>query len=95
VRDDAREALRAAAVAADAVYDTLAAVARDARRRTDTPEGTTMPPVLDAAFLVPVERRARFRSAARRLASGTSEAGTELTLSGPWPAYNFVQGEAG
>ncbi|MEO8076214.1 MAG: GvpL/GvpF family gas vesicle protein [Acidobacteriota bacterium] len=94
-RDDARDAVRAAAVAADTVFETLTAVARDARRRTDAPEGTTSPPVLDAAFLVPIAGRARFRSAARRLAAGSTGAGTELTLTGPWPAYNFVHGEVG
>jgi hypothetical protein len=33
----------------------------------------------------------RFKAAARRLATDSAEAGTEITLSGPWPAYNFVE----
>jgi hypothetical protein len=82
------------AAAADTVFDTLAAVARDARRRADVPDGAASPPVLDAAFLVPVAERARFRSAARRLAAGSAKAGAEMTLTGPWPAYNFVHPSA-
>jgi hypothetical protein len=93
VRDENHDAVRALAGAADSVFETLAAVARDARRRGGTAEGSTTPPVLDAAFLVPVARRTQFRSAARRLAAGVGPAGGELTLTGPWPAYNFVQAE--
>jgi hypothetical protein len=40
---------------------------------------------------VPATRRARFRSLARRLAAGSAKAGAQMTLTGPWPAYNFVQ----
>ena len=74
-RDVAREAALAAAVAADRAFTTLAAIARDARRRDDVPEGAAAPPVLDAAFLVPANRRARFKAAARRLAADSAEAG--------------------
>jgi hypothetical protein len=93
-RDVAREAVQAAATLADGAFQTLAAVARDARRRDDVPDGAAAPPLLDAAFLVPAGRRVRFRSAARRLAAGSAQAGAVLTLTGPWPAYNFVQTEA-
>jgi hypothetical protein len=89
-RDAAREQARASAESANTAYATLAAIARDARRRDDAPEGAA-PPLLDAAFLVPAERRTRFKSAARRLAAAGSDAGTEVTVTGPWPAYNFVQ----
>jgi hypothetical protein len=90
-RDIARGAALRAGVAADRAFTTLAAIARDARRREDVPEGAAAPPVLDAAFLVPAARRVRFKAAARRLATDSAEAGTEITLSGPWPAYNFVE----
>ena len=91
-RDLARGAALTAAVAADRVFTALAAIARDARRRDDAPpEGAAAPPVLDAAFLVPANRRVRFKAAARRLATDSAEAGAEITLSGPWPAYNFVE----
>jgi hypothetical protein len=90
-RDAKIESVRAALDAAHAVYDRLSALARDARRRDDAPDAATMPPLLDAAFLVPTGRRARFKSAARRAAAGCAQSGAAMTLSGPWPAYNFVQ----
>jgi hypothetical protein len=90
-RDDAREAVRTAGALAGGAFEALAAVARDARRRDDAPEGAAAPPLLDAAFLVPATRRARFRSLARRLAAGSAKAGAQMTLTGPWPPYNFVQ----
>jgi hypothetical protein len=90
-RDVAREVIRAAAASADAAFTTLSAIARDARRRDDAPEGAGAPPLLDAAFLVPAARRTRFKAAARKLAGAAATAGTEITVTGPWPAYNFVQ----
>jgi hypothetical protein len=89
-RDAARERVRAATESADAAYTTLSAIARAARRRDDAPEGAA-PPLLDAAFLVPAGRRTRFKAAARKLAAAGATAGTEITVTGPWPAYNFVQ----
>jgi hypothetical protein len=89
-RDTAVEAGVATAAAADRAFKALAAIARDAARRDDAPEGAA-PPLLDAAFLVPSSRRVRFKAAARRLASETVKAGAEITITGPWPAYNFVQ----
>jgi hypothetical protein len=90
-RDTALEAGVATAAAADRAFKALAAIARDAARRDDAPEGAAAPPLLDAAFLVPSSRRVRFKAAARRLASETVKAGAEITITGPWPAYNFVQ----
>jgi hypothetical protein len=90
-RDTAREAAAALAAAADRAFSTLAAIAKDARRRDDAPAGVA-PPLLDAAFLVPAARRARFKAAVRRLDASSRNAGADLTLTGPWPAYNFVHG---
>ena len=92
-RDSTRDAVRAAAESALAAYEALAAIARDVRRRHDVPDGAAAPPLLDAAFLVPAPRRSQFKSTAKRLAAGGVAAGMDLTLSGPWPAYNFVQPE--
>ena len=91
VRDDARDAVRQISEAVESAYDLLAPLSRDSRRRTDFPESAAAPPLLDAAFLVPATRKARFRAAAKRAASACRSAGVELTISGPWPAYNFVQ----
>jgi hypothetical protein len=95
-RDDARDSVVKAAEAADSVFRTLARFARSERRR-EPPENATTPPLLDAAFLVKNDRRSRFRAAAARLAASCRKAGAVLTLTGPWPAYNFVgvDGEPG
>jgi hypothetical protein len=91
-RDRSREAAVAAAHAADAAFAKLSAAARAARRREREPEGTT-PPLLDAAFLVPAAKRAAFQAAARVQARACRAAGAVMTLTGPWPAYNFVSAE--
>jgi hypothetical protein len=92
VRDDAHTAVEKATTAAVAAYDRLLPLAKDARRRDDSPSGAT-PPLLEAAFLVKARGRAKFRAAARQAARLCDRAGAEMTLTGPWPAYNFV-GEA-
>ena len=75
--------------AADETLRALGRLARETRRREPL-EAATTPPVLDAAFLVPLLRRARFKSAATRAASMCVDAGAELVLTGPWPAYHFI-----
>ena len=89
-RDDARAELLAAARAAEAAFASLDRLARASRRRPP-PEAATTPPLIDAAFLVRSDRKARFKSAARRSAIACRRAGADLTLTGPWPAYNFVE----
>jgi hypothetical protein len=91
VRDQTYEAARLAAEAAEDAFAALALVAREARRRDDVPSAAKTPPLLDAAFLVPARSRARFHGTAKKLAETCSSAGAEMTLSGPWPAYNFIQ----
>lgn len=90
-RDEKIESARAAAEAADAAYEALSTEARDSRRRDDVPDSATTPPLLDAAFLVPAARKTRFTSAARRAVKGCAKAGAYMTVSGPWPAYNFIE----
>jgi hypothetical protein len=90
-RDAARDYLLAAAESAETAFTALGAIARDARRRDDSNQAGVVPPLLDAAFLVPEARRTVFKAAAKRLAARSQAAGVELTLSGPWPAYNFVK----
>ena len=92
-RDAAQRTIGTAAEQAEVAYTTLAAMAREARRRQDTPAGATSPPLLDAAFLVPTAARSRFKAAVKKLAAASS-AGTQITLTGPWPSYNFIQPES-
>lgn len=89
-RDNALHEAGASAEAAELAYTTLSTIARDARRR-EAPEGATTPPLLDAAFLVPADRRRRFKAAVRKLSNSSAE--TIVTLTGPWPSYNFIDSE--
>lgn len=89
-RDEAREGLLKAATAAERVFTTLSRLARASQRR-EAPENATTPPLVEAAFLVPSAKRARFRAAVGKSASACRKAGVDLVLTGPWPAYNFVQ----
>jgi hypothetical protein len=91
---DATTVARAAAIAAaDEAFARLGRHAREARRRERRQEPGTNPPVLEAAFLVNSTARARFRAAARRQAAACAAVGAEMTVTGPWPAYNFVASE--
>ena len=89
-RDDVRERAIRAADAAEAVVVTLSRLARAAVLR-EPPENAAAPPLVDAAFLVASANTARFRAAAGKSARACRDAGADLTLTGPWPAYNFVQ----
>jgi hypothetical protein len=92
-RDLARQSIGAAAAAGEEAFISLSAIARDARRRREEPEGAAAPPLLDAAFLVPVDRRRRFKAAVKSLADASDDA-TLVTLTGPWPSYNFIDSES-
>ena len=89
-RDEARSQLQHASDAAEDTFERLAKLARDAHRREAPPDATT-PPLVDAAFLVCGAREARFKTAVKRAAKTCRDAGAALVLTGPWPAYNFVQ----
>ena len=75
-----------------ALYDRLAARARDARRRTASElpmEGG--PLLLDAAFLVARRRADAFQALTAREAKSLARHGYGVTVTGPWPPYTFVQ----
>jgi hypothetical protein len=91
-RDVARAVVREGRAAVEEVFGSLAGLADATRRRPPAElDGTRL--VLDAALLVPSRRLGRFRTALRRGATGLAARGYRLSLTGPWPAYNFV-GEA-
>lgn len=89
-RDEVRKRAIRAADAADAVVATLSRLARASVLR-EPPDNAAAPPLVDAAFLVPAAKTARFRAAAGKSAKACRAAGADLVLTGPWPAYNFVQ----
>ena len=87
-----REALVRGREDVEEAFESLAGICDDARRRPpDAVEGAARL-VLDAAFLVTPARLARFKKVARATAARLARHGYELTLSGPWPPYNFVAG---
>lgn len=88
-RDDARRAAAQAAEAADRAFESLSSVAREGRRRSEDAAGVTAP-LLDAAFLVATRRRTKFHGLAKRLAREVGGRGARMTVTGPWPVYNFI-----
>jgi len=88
-RDVARDVVREGRAAVEEAYEALANVADATRRRpAGELDGTRV--VLDAALLVPPGRLPSFKRLARRAASGLAAHGYRLSVTGPWPAYNFV-----
>lgn len=75
----------------DTAYTELAAASSEAVRREPaaSPEsGGRL--LLDAAFLVRQERGAEFESVVERCASRLASRACDVTLTGPWPPYNFI-----
>lgn len=86
-----RVQLKAARTEADRFYRSMAREASQARRRTETEQaapGSRL--LLDAAYLVPVQRSRGFRAALRRKAKALKPSGLAVSLTGPWPPYNFI-----
>jgi Gas vesicle synthesis protein GvpL/GvpF len=88
-RDVARDLQRRGRAAVEAAFESLASLADGTRRRPgDELAGTRV--ALDASLLVEIRRRPAFRRAVQRAARALAGVGYRLTLTGPWPAYNFV-----
>ncbi|HKI05681.1 MAG TPA: GvpL/GvpF family gas vesicle protein [Thermoanaerobaculia bacterium] len=76
----------------DEVFAELAEGARDTvRREAVTPPEAGGRLLLDAAFLVPTVRGAEFEARVERCAARLATRGCEVTLTGPWPPYHFVE----
>jgi len=92
VLDVSRRRLAAARIAATRVYKAIDRQAVASQRRTTLERaapGSRL--LLDAAFLVPVAKSGAFRTAIREQARALRGTGIETSLTGPWPAYNFIQ----
>ena len=86
-----RVQLTAAKAEANRIYRALSREATDARRHTSLERaapGSRL--LLDAAFLVPVKRATAFRAALRKQARALGPSGVVVSLTGPWPPYNFI-----
>jgi hypothetical protein len=89
--DWARTRLKKGRSEANRMYRAVSREATAARRRTATERaapGSRL--LLDAAFLVPARRATAFRAAVGRHARALKGAGLTVSLTGPWPAYNFI-----
>ena len=62
----------------------------EARRRPPPPGEVGKRVLLDAAFLLRRGKTKAFQAAVRAKAKKLAAHGYQLTLTGPWPPYNFV-----
>jgi hypothetical protein len=86
-----RAALASARGEANRLYRTMSREATRARRRTETEEASSGSRLLlDAVFLVPSRRIAAFRSALRTHTRTLGATGVVVSVTGPWPPYNFL-----
>jgi hypothetical protein len=91
LRDVNRARLMEARAEATRVFRQLSEHATDAVRRTSTEQaapGSRL--LLDAAYLVPAGEAAAFKGALRKRARDLQASGLAVSLTGPWPAYNFI-----
>ena len=80
-----------ARTAAEQLYDVLGREAAACRRNTRTEEAAPHSRVLlDAAFLVRTDKADAFRERLERQERSLAQSGIAASLTGPWPAYNFV-----
>ena len=89
--DLARARLKDAKLVADRLFAALSKAAAAARRRTATEQaapGSRL--LLDAAFLVDSSRAKSFRAAVNRTVREKDLTGIVVSLTGPWPPYNFI-----
>jgi Gas vesicle synthesis protein GvpL/GvpF len=89
-QDGARTLVSRVRSEVDEAYADLAGHA-DAARRREPEAATGARLLLDAAFLVRHGAEAPFEQAVRRWANRLAASSCEVTLTGPWPPYNFIQ----
>ncbi len=86
-----RVQFKAARAEADRLFRAMSREVSAAHRRTETEKaapGSRL--LLDAAFLGPARQGGAFRAALRRKAKELKAAGLDMSLTGPWPPYNFI-----
>jgi hypothetical protein len=89
-QDAARELLHNARERAARLFAELSAKADEARQRPPPAGEIGQRVLLDAAFLLRRAKVKPFQSAVRGQAKKLAPLGYQLTLTGPWPPYNFV-----
>ena len=92
VLDVSRKRLAEARTAANRIYKAIDRQAAASQRRTSLERGAPGSRLLlDAAFLVPVAKSGAFKTAVREQTRALRATGIETSVTGPWPAYNFIQ----
>ena len=92
ILDVNRTGVAAARKAADRAYKDIGRQALGSHRRTSLERaapGSRL--LLDAAFLVATSKSGAFKAAVRQQTRELRGTGISIVLSGPWPAYNFIQ----
>jgi hypothetical protein len=91
-QEAARSLARRAGEAAAETFEELARQATAARRREPPAVAEPGPRlILDAAFLVPSAGAEPFERAVQAVAERLAESACAVTLTGPWPPYNFIE----
>lgn len=93
-KESARDLAAGVRAEVDRAYEELAGRAAEARRRAPEPGEVGARLLLDAAFLVPSAEGEAFEAEVQRVAQRLAGQACEVTLTGPWPAYNFLGGPA-
>lgn len=93
-KESARDLLARVRAEADRAYEELARRAVEARRRAPEAGEVGARLLLDGAFLVPAGEGEAFEAEVQRLAERLAGQSCEVTLTGPWPPYNFLGGPA-
>lgn len=75
----------------DGLFDRLERAAKKAVRRPPPNRELAGRVLLDAVFLVPQKGVAKFKSTIASTAKELVREGYQITLTGPWPAYSFVE----
>lgn len=92
--DVTRVQLKAAKREADRLFAAMKTEAAESCRRSETEQASAGARLLlDAAFLVPASRTRAFRAAVARQARKIGATGIVVSLTGPWPPYNFISGQ--
>lgn len=76
----------------DDLFARLEKTAKSAVRRPPPNRELAGQVLLDAVFLVPEARVAKFKSTIATTAKDLASEGYHVTLTGPWPAYSFIEG---
>jgi hypothetical protein len=90
LRDRNQADFKRARADAGRLYRSISKKATRAIRRTATEQGPGSRLLLDAAFLVRARNAKGFQAAVQRETRALERKGIAVTLTGPWPAYNFV-----